>query len=91
MVSYIYTIYTIYVYIYIYIYHLSRNTSLREKPQMFEQKLLFNINYYTSVQSVRTIMEELHILLTPNEKHEKVFPNVPVIGFRNGKRIIRIT
>ena len=29
--------------------------------------------------------EELHVLLTPNKKHKNVFPNVPVIGFRNGK------
>ena len=26
-------------------------------------------------------MEELHILLTPNKKREKLFPNVVVIGF----------
>ena len=30
-------------------------------------------------------MEELHILLIPNKEHKKVFPNVPVTGFRNGK------
>ena len=33
------------------------------------------------------IMEELHILLTPNKEHKKVFPNVLVIGFRNGKSL----
>ena len=32
-------------------------------------------------------MEELHILLTPNKEHKKVFPDVPVVGFRNGKRL----
>ena len=32
-------------------------------------------------------MEELHILLTPNKEHKKLFPNVPVIGFRNGKNL----
>ena len=32
-------------------------------------------------------MEELHILLTLNKEHKKVFPNVPVIGFRNGKSL----
>ena len=32
-------------------------------------------------------MEELHILLTPNKEHKKVLPNVPVIGFRNGKSL----
>ena len=32
-------------------------------------------------------MEELHILLTPNKEHKNVFPNVPAIGFRNGKSL----
>ena len=35
-------------------------------------------------QNVRAIMEELHILVTPDKDHTKVFPNVPVVGFRNG-------
>ena len=62
----------------------SRNNLLeREKPQMSEQKLTFSINYYPAFQNVRTIMEELHILLTPNKEHKKVFPNAPVIGFQN--------
>ena len=67
----------------------------REKPQMSEQKLTFNITYYPAFQNVRAIMEELHILLTPNKEHKKVFPNVPVIGFRNGKSLkdflVRVT
>ena len=29
-------------------------------------------------------MEELHILLTHNKEHSKVFPDVPVVGFWNG-------
>ena len=32
-------------------------------------------------------MEELHALLTPNKKHEKIFPHVPVVGFQNGKSL----
>ena len=32
-------------------------------------------------------MEKLHILLTPNKEHKKVFPDVPVVGFRNGKSL----
>ena len=56
----------------------SRNNLLeREKQQISEQKLTFNITYYSAFQNVRAIMEELHILLTPNKEHKKVFPNVP--------------
>ena len=66
----------------------SRNDLLeREKPQMSEQKLTFNNTYYPAFQNVRTIMEELHILLTPNKEHKKSFSNVPAIGFRNDKSL----
>ena len=57
---------------------------------MSEQKLTLNIIYYLAFQNVRAIMEELHILLTPNKEHRKVFPNVPVIGFRNGKSLTKL-
>ena len=61
--------------------------SEREKPQISEQKLTFNITYYPAFQNVRTLMEELNISLAPNKEHKKVFPNVPVVGFWNGKSI----
>ena len=32
-------------------------------------------------------MEELHILFTPTKKHKKLFPDVPDVGFRNGKSL----
>ena len=59
----------------------------RKKQQMSEEKLTFNITCYPAFQNVRAIMEELHILLTPIKEHKKVFPYVPVIGFRNGKSL----
>ena len=34
----------------------------REKQQMSEQKLTFNITYYPAFQNVTPIMEELHII-----------------------------
>ena len=51
---------------------------------MTEQKLTFNITYYPVFQNVRAIMEELHILLTPNKDYKKVFLNVLVVGFWDG-------
>ena len=59
----------------------SRNDLLeREKPQMNEPKLAFNITYHPANQNVRAIMEELQILLAPPKVHKKVFTNVSVIG-----------
>ena len=66
----------------------SRNDLLvREKPQISKQKLIFNITYYTAFQNVRAIMEELHILLTPNKEHKKAFPNVLLVGIQNDKSL----
>ena len=66
----------------------SRNDLLeKEKPQMSEQKLTFNITCYPAFQNVRAIMEELHILLTPNIEHNKVLPNVPLQGIRMTKAL----
>ena len=32
-------------------------------------------------------MEELQILLAPDKEHQKVFPKVPIVGFRDGKSL----
>ena len=57
---------------------------------MSEKKLTFNITYYLVFQTIISIMEELHILLSPSKEHKKVSPNAPVLGFGMA-RAIRIT
>ena len=37
------------------------------------------------MQNIRDILEELHLLLAPDKEHKKVFPNIHVVGFHNGK------
>ena len=54
---------------------------------MSEKTLTFNITYYAAFQNVKSIMKELHILLTLNEYHKKKFSNVPVAGSRNAKSL----
>ena len=57
----------------------SRNDLLeREKQQMSEQKLTFSMTHYPVFQNVRAIMEELHILLTPNKEHRRYFLMCPL-------------
>ena len=48
---------------------------------------MLNITYYPVFQNIRNILQELHLLLAPDKEHKKVFPNVPVVGFRNGKSL----
>ena len=33
------------------------------------------------------MLQELHLLLAPDKEHRKVFPHVPVVGFRNCKSL----
>ena len=54
---------------------------------MSEKKQTFSITYYTAFQNVRSIMEELRILLTPNKEYKNVFPKVSFVGFQNGKSL----
>ena len=67
--------------------HSRSDLLYKQKQQMSERKLKFNITYYPAFRNARSIMEELHILLTPNKEHKKVFPDEPVVGFRNGKNL----
>ena len=49
------------------------------------KSLIFS--YYPVFQNVRNILQELHILLTPDQEHKNVFQDIPVVGFRNGKSL----
>ena len=42
---------------------------------------------YPAFQNVRSMMEKLHILSTPNKEHKKVFPNDAAAEFWNGKSL----
>ena len=66
----------------------SRESLLEKvKSESNQDKLTFNITYYPVFQNVRNILQELHILLTPDKEHKKVFQDILVVGFRNGKRL----
>ena len=67
--------------------HSRKDLLEREKAETSESKLPLNITYYPVFQNIRNILQELHLLLAPDKEHKKVFPNVPVVGFRNGKSL----
>ena len=61
----------------------SRGSLLEKvKSESSQDKLTFNITYYPIFQNVRNILQELHILLTPDKEHKKVFQDIPIVGFR---------
>ena len=52
-----------------------------------DERVTFNTTFYTVFKNIRKILEELRILLAPDEQHRKVFTDIPRIGFKNGKSL----
>ena len=67
--------------------HSRKDLLEREKPETSEPELTFNITYYPVFQNIRNILQELHLLLAPDKEHKRVFPNVPIVRFRNGSSL----
>ena len=64
-------IYIYYIYFYIYIY-------LQQKT--------FNIIYLV-FHNVRKILEEMHVILAPDDRHKEVCPDFLLTGFKNNKNL----
>ena len=52
-----------------------------------DDRVIFNITYYLVFKNIRIILEELHVLLTPDEQDRKVFTDIPRIGTKIGKSL----
>ena len=66
----------------------SRETlSDKEKMSRNDDRVIFTITYYPVSKNIRIIFEELHILLASDEKHRKVFTDIPRISSKNGKSL----
>ena len=52
-----------------------------------QNKITFHIRYHLVFRDVRKILEELHVILAPDDGHKKVFPDVPLIGLKNNKKL----
>ena len=47
-----------------------------------QREITVNITYYPVFRDVTKILEELHVILASDDGHKKVFPDVPMIGFK---------
>ena len=54
----------------------------RENTSEEQNKITFNVTYYSVFQNLKKILSELHLLLTPNVTHKTVFTNVSIIRFQ---------
>ena len=53
--------------------------------QKKQNKITFNLTYHPVFRNIRKILEELHVILASDDRHKKVFPDVPMIGFKINK------
>ena len=66
----------------------SRDSLLdRENIREEQNKITFNLTYYSVFQNVKKISAKLHILLTPDVAHKAVFTNVVIISFKNDRSL----
>ena len=50
-----------------------------------DYKLVLNITYHPNFSNLKDIVSLLHLLLTPDQEHQHVFHQVPIISFRRAK------
>ena len=59
-------------------------STIKEKKKN-EDNLVVDITYHPSLVLLKVIMTRIHLHLTPDSKHNMVFRDVPIIGFRRAK------
>ena len=52
-----------------------------------DKNLIFNITYHPALSKVKNILKRVHLLLTPDREHQKVFSKIPIGGFRRAKSL----
>ena len=52
-----------------------------------KSRVIFNITYHPVFSKLKNLLSEIHLLLTPDREHGKVFEKVPIIGFRRAKSL----
>ena len=67
---------------------IPRNELLdKEKSQRYDSKLTFNVTYCPVIRHLKPQLKELLVIIACHEDHKKIFPEVPVIGFKNSKNL----
>ena len=66
----------------------NRNELLDKGPkEKLSNKLVFNITYHPAYSRMKKVLQEFHLLLTPNEEHRNVFSEVPIVGYKRSKSL----
>ena len=59
----------------------------KERSQGNDNKLTFNVTYYPVFRHLKSQLKELYVILACDEDHKKIFPELPITGFKNNKNL----
>ena len=65
----------------------SKNLLNQDSKTKGRIKLVFNFTYHPAYSKLKHVLSNINLLLTPDAQHRKVFPEVPVVGFKRGKSL----
>ena len=65
----------------------SRNELLDKPFAKREHKMTFNITYHPAFRDIKKDLGNIHLLLACDREHKRVFPDVPMVGFRKAKSL----
>ena len=52
-----------------------------------KSRFVFNITNHPVLSKLKNILSEIHLLLTPDREHGKIFEKIPIVGFRRAKSL----
>ena len=59
----------------------------KDKSDRPPPKLTLNITYHPALRCLKKVLSKIHLLLTPDGEHGKVFSDIPVVGFKKGRSL----
>ena len=67
---------------------LSRSEVLNKQKRVGNNsRFIFNIIYHPVLSKLKNVLSGIHLLLTPDREHGKVFEKIPIVGFRRAKSL----
>ena len=67
--------------------NLIRRDLLESKKSEKKYKLTLTVTFHPAFQDLYRILRNSHVILTCDKEHQRVFQDVPLVGFRKGKSL----
>ena len=59
----------------------------KQKSVGSNNKFVFNITHHQLLSKLKNVLSDIHLPLTPDREHGKVFERIPIVGFRIAKSL----